>query len=335
MLVSVCVPAYNAERYIRNNLDSILGQTYQDIEIIIIDDASSDGTAEIIREYQRKYPSKIEAYFLEKNRGLGAARNLALSQTRGEYVFFCDSDDALKPNCIDALVKEAEMQGFPDIVIDGFTRLDAHGKLLYERIYQTKEMALAQGTTAWAKMTKRVFLIDNEIRFPEGLFMEDVFYQAVIVSYQPKVAMIQNCGYFYIKNLDSVSQARLNGFFEGWLEKGFDYLADSDSKLCSNKQKHIMMYYIMQAVTWYLLKSGTGIGGKKTVVEYQKAKDLLDKYFPDYKKMNYVSMLEPKDARMVVRWAVLGVSLLMKFHLAKAFFYIYGSFNFSRFWPNL
>lgn len=335
MLISICIPEYNAERYIHKNLESILGQTYPDIEIVMVDDASSDGTAEIMSEYQRRYPDKISAFFSEKNQGIGATKNLALSHAKGEYVFFCDCDDILKPNCIEELAKEAEKSGFPDMVIDGFTRVDMQGNFLYDRVYQTKEEALQQSIPLFAKIMKRSFLLDNAIRSPEGVILEDVLYQARTVPNNPTVAVVQNCGYIWVKNLTSASNTRLHGFPEGRLEKGFHYLVDGYMQLKTEEQQRCMMYYIMQYVVWHLLKSGTGIGGKVTVSEFKKAQTFLNRNFPQYLNLNYISLFKPKGTRRSTRFAVFGVLLLMKLHLSKAFFFLYGTFDFSKLWPEL
>jgi glycosyltransferase involved in cell wall biosynthesis len=106
--VSVIVPAYNREKYIGQCLDSILNQTYKDLEIIVVDDGSTDSTPEMVEEYRRRYGEKIKFKRLERNRGQSVATNEGIKMAEGEYIAFCDSDDWFHPERIEKMVKVLE-----------------------------------------------------------------------------------------------------------------------------------------------------------------------------------------------------------------------------------
>ena len=93
-LVSVIVPVYNTEKYLRKCLDSLINQTLRDIEIILIDDGSTDGSCKIIEEFEQKYPEKVKCYH-QKNRGISISRNKGLQLSKSETVAFVDSDDSV------------------------------------------------------------------------------------------------------------------------------------------------------------------------------------------------------------------------------------------------
>src|SRR5699024_6015694 len=97
MKVSVIVPVYNSELYLKDCLDSLVNQTLKDLEIIIVDDASTDKSLKIIMEYKNKYPNIIKVFQNEQNKGQGASRNVGLSLATGEYIGFLDSDDYVIP----------------------------------------------------------------------------------------------------------------------------------------------------------------------------------------------------------------------------------------------
>ncbi|WP_374724691.1 glycosyltransferase family 2 protein [Calidifontibacillus erzurumensis] len=96
-LVSVITPSYNSERFIKDTIESVLAQTYQNWEMIIVDDCSTDGTVRLIRKYQRM-DRRIKLFRLKQNSGPAVARNLAIGQARGRYIAFLDSDDQWLPN---------------------------------------------------------------------------------------------------------------------------------------------------------------------------------------------------------------------------------------------
>ena len=99
--VSIIVPIYNKEKYLEKCLDSILGQTYRDLEIILVDDGSQDGSLEICRKYAEKN-ERIHVY-AKKNGGVASARNLGLEKSQGSFLAFVDPDDYLHPECISLL----------------------------------------------------------------------------------------------------------------------------------------------------------------------------------------------------------------------------------------
>ena len=96
-LVSVIMPSYNASKYIGESIDSILNQTYSNLELLITDDHSTDeGTLRLLQEYERK-DARVRIFLLPKNNGAGFARNHSIRQARGRYIAFCDSDDRWFP----------------------------------------------------------------------------------------------------------------------------------------------------------------------------------------------------------------------------------------------
>lgn len=103
-LVSVIIPVYNDEKYLERTLESVLAQSYRPIEIVLVDDQSKDGSAEIIKKYQETHP-EIVYYLQEQNMGAGHARNKALELARGQYVAFLDADDLWKPEKINKQVE--------------------------------------------------------------------------------------------------------------------------------------------------------------------------------------------------------------------------------------
>lgn len=183
--ISIIIPVYNAEKYLRACLLSAQTQTYKNIEIIIINDGSSDGSAAICTEFAAQ-DNRI-TYISQKNAGQSAARNAGLALASGDYICFLDADDAYLPDYCEALLNAAQIYG-ADITACGYFLCDANGaqREAYiasgARSFERKEAmrSLFQehlfGFIPWNKLYKS-YLFDN-IRFTEGRIMED----AVIVT---------------------------------------------------------------------------------------------------------------------------------------------------------
>lgn len=127
-MVSIIVPVYNAAQSLSRCLDSILNQSYSDIEIILINDGSTDKSAEICEEYVAKHSNII--YASKANGGVSSARNCGLNMVSGDWLTFCDSDDTLPLNAIEVLV--AKTNGIFDCVVGGYRELNFKGEILYE-----------------------------------------------------------------------------------------------------------------------------------------------------------------------------------------------------------
>lgn len=122
--VSICIPTYNRKGYLRETLDSILAQTYKDYEIVIVDDGSTDGTVDMIKELRVPI-----VYYWQENSGDAAARNKLIELAQGKYISFIDSDDLLLPDAIERMVEVLEAEAEDVIAYGSYFRIDQDGKL--------------------------------------------------------------------------------------------------------------------------------------------------------------------------------------------------------------
>ena len=146
MKISVIIPVYNVEKYIVKCLDSLVNQTLENIEIIVVNDGSKDNSQTIIDKYVKKYPKKIKSY-IKENGGQGSARNLGLEYAKGEYISFVDSDDWLDLNALEEMYNLAKKDN-SDIVIcdmiDHFTdgKVLYHNCTVYDNVYEVTPSAI-------------------------------------------------------------------------------------------------------------------------------------------------------------------------------------------------
>ena len=180
--ISVIVPIYNVEEYLAECLDSLASQTKSNIEVLLINDGSPDGSGEIAQAYTRKYDNFF--YFEKESGGPGSARNYGVERARGTYIAFVDSDDVVLPEMYELLYKAVERND-SDMAICNVARVDSTGvsdSPLHCRafrnvksctsIYETPQFVY--DSTTWNKLIKRSFYLENGFSFPEGVLYEDI-----------------------------------------------------------------------------------------------------------------------------------------------------------------
>lgn len=168
--LSIIVPAYNVERFVGPCLESILNQeTKVDFEVIIVNDGSTDGTADVIAEYAQK-DSRIRV-ISQSNKGFSDARNTGIDQARGKALMFVDSDDMIAPTHVDALMT-ALRAGDCDYVTSDYTDIDEAGNQIGQGKLR-EFMGTAWGRAYWC-------YVWNDVRFPEGYLYEDTMLSFLI-----------------------------------------------------------------------------------------------------------------------------------------------------------
>lgn len=215
--ISVIVPVYNVEKYLRNCLESLVNQTLKDIEIIVVDDGSTDSSFDIIAEFAKK-DSRIKV-IKQENLKVGTARNNGIKLASGEYLGFVDSDDYVDENFFEELYKTAKEAG-ADIVA---TNILKHKKnyckynIKYKKCMQTTDLQekikLCSDTTkrffsCWNKIYKKDFIDQNGIEFTPYRLHEDVMFSVEALYYSNVFAVTPNTKYHYILNPASICNSK-------------------------------------------------------------------------------------------------------------------------------
>lgn len=240
-MITVIVPVYNTEPYLPQCLDSILAQTYTDLEILLIDDGSTDRCGEICDRYAARDP-RIRVFHTE-NRGLSAARNIGLDNAQGDYIGFIDSDDWIEPDMYEVLMKKAEETG-ADVVECGMFREYPAQTVEQKRLDEVMSsneaiQALLQKritNTVWNKLWKsRCF---ESIRFPIGRVYEEVATTFRVLDAVDCVCTMDKSKYHYRQREGSLSKTHnMDNLVGCWLshKERYEYLwdkVDDDGKYC-------------------------------------------------------------------------------------------------------
>ena len=214
-LISVIVPVYNVGEFLAPCLDSLLAQTYQNLEILLIDDGSTDGSGARCDEYAAKDPRFKVIH--KENGGVSSARNLGLDIAKGQYIAFVDSDDRVKPDYFEVLLRDAVEQN-ADIVYCNAMDVDEHGNLLMEvdSIKQKARMenlesilhkfACREGrhySVVWASIMKADRI--KTIRFERLPFGEDTYFMFAVLFTRPVVYEDDYAGYYYVRRASGVT----------------------------------------------------------------------------------------------------------------------------------
>ena len=232
-LVSIIVPVYNTASSLPNCLNSIIHQTYPNLEIIIINDGSTDRSAEIIKKYAQK-DARIKI-IAQSNQGLSGARNSGLKKATGDYVTFVDSDDQIEPDMISDLLN-ALQNTHADIAVCSFKEIYPNGKIThfsqnYPPTTYTTSQALA------AMLQEKGFMVSStmklfptkffkNVKFPLGQLHEDVGTTYKLIMLADKVAFIPNEDYLYIHHDNSI----INKSFD---DRKFDLITLTD-QMCDD-----------------------------------------------------------------------------------------------------
>lgn len=209
MKVSVIVPVYNTEKYLRKCLMSLLNQTLCGVEIVAVDDGSTDGCREILDDLKCQFPEKLKVFHKE-NGGQATARNLALSHCTGEYIGFLDSDDWVDPDMYRILYEKAQQTG-ADYVACGYRdTLWCNGKEQILRDYvaskpirEPKDMFFGALVSPFLHLYRRDILLNHGITFPEGLIYEDTAFYLNAIPYIRKVAVVEKALATRVRRSDS------------------------------------------------------------------------------------------------------------------------------------
>lgn len=196
--VSVIIPVYNSERYIEKCLNSVLNQTFQDFELIVVNDGSKDKSQKILETFQEKEPEKI-TLIKQENKGVSKTRNEAIKTAKGKYVMFIDNDDFIDKDYIETFVKEIEKDDF-DVVLGGYRRPNEKNKIVKQLQLPNEPWAKFMIFAPWARIYKKEYLLKNNITFLNVNIGEDVFFNIQAMLLSKKIKIIDYIGYNWFFN---------------------------------------------------------------------------------------------------------------------------------------
>ena len=286
-LISIIVPFYNVEQYIDRCIQSLITQTYRNIEILLVDDCSPDNTLEIGQEYA-KTDSRIKILQYEKNRGLGGARNYGIQNAKGEYVLFVDSDDYIKANTIEVLCAKAIQNDLCVLEANYLKESEINSEVLPRKSYYSEKVFSGKEywesipiapIVAWNKFYRLSFLQENNIVFKLRKF-EDVAFTAEVFMKAKRVMNIDFPFYHYIVRENSIMTETTS---ISHLEDSYALIQDMKVLFEGNKKneqmkKSYLYSYIGFFRLWCLFKDDKDLKREmknKVMILFQNARILV------------------------------------------------------------
>ena len=306
--VSVIVPVYKVEQYLPACLDSLVKQTLEEIEILVINDGSPDNSQQIIDQYAARYPGKIRP-FIKENGGLSDARNYGVQFAKGEYLGFVDSDDYVADNMFELLYSKAAEES-ADVAVSNYSNVDETGKakgriiisnpgIFSRSVEESPEILLQSKSYAWNKIYKRDWYLRNGFSFPRGQWFEDsaVIYNMLYLA--NKVSCVTECLYFY-RNArpdsitNTVSNPKLFDIFKSCESIYAFYQAHTQSREVLTVVDRVCQVHLFIRLQ-HLHKAGTL---KTRILYYHRLRKFLKKHMPDWETNPYYRKTPHKQIYM-------------------------------------
>lgn len=294
--ISVIVPVYNTEKYLRKCLDSLIVQTLEELEIIAVDDGSTDQSGMILDEYQKNYPQKMKVVHKE-NGGQASARNLAIGLCNGEYIGFLDSDDFVKNDMFAKMYQKA-ISGNADYVACGYTDI-MYAKekevVLQEYVasrpaYQTKELFFDALVSPFLHIYRRELLVKSGVRFTQGHIYEDTAFYLNLIPYINKIEVIEEALAYRVRHSNSTTTI----YKKEKIRHIFPVIQDSvdfyKKEHHYEQYKNELEYFCVKVLLCSSMQRISKVKGYPNSIDLvEETLQYIEKVFPEYRKNPYLS----------------------------------------------
>lgn len=325
IIISIIIPVYNAEKFLDNCIGSVVNQTYKNLEIIIINDGSTDNSERIIKKW--KYSDGRIKYIKQSNLGVAEARNKGMVEAQGEYIFFIDSDDTLKLDAIETLVSHCKRSA-TDIVLGNYFIVEENktvkSKSLISKVIESSNidstntkvnMFLFNGrplATVWNKLYKTSFLKKYNLRFIGNVFAEDRLFNLMCFVNNSSITVVNEYTYFYNIIDNSRSRKFRETFFDecvALLHTLYSYL-ENKSILGNNQDLlEITVVYEIDNILSYYYNHFKSIGSIKEAISLIQSDKLLHNIIRKINKDKTLNKIT-KNKKNFIR-----MNLIIKFYL--------------------
>lgn len=293
--ISIIIPVWGVEKYISKCLDSLVNQTLKDIEIIVVNDGSTDNSQKIIDKYVKKYSDKVKSY-IKENGGQGSARNYGIKVSTGEYIAFVDSDDFVELDMFEKMYNKAK-QDKADIVVCGSYNVSEDYSNKEKDVFVTNydtdlENVIFGKMAVWNKIYKRNIIIDNKITFKEKVWYEDLAFTLKAIINSSKFSFINESLYDYLIRQGSTmnnSNVERNLEILDAFDDVFDYIKQNKKQKYMEMVEFLAIDHIYISAIVRVLRADADDKLKHNVIN--KLISYMEEKFPNFKYNIYINKL--------------------------------------------
>jgi len=317
--VSVIVPVYGVEKYLRKCLDSLVNQTLEDIEIIVINDGTKDNSQDIIDDFKKKHPKKIIS-IIKENEGLSITRNIGTNLATGEYLIYIDSDDWVDLTMLEKMYNRAKEKKSDIVISDYYEVFEHEDKKNYckgidenisDSIYKS---FIVSSVRAWGKLFKKSYLKKTKLSFLENRVYEDVATIPCHVIFKPSISSVEEPLYYYLIREGSIMKQQV---YNKKLEDIFFSIFNLQKVLKSNKNfknyeeelEYLYIFHLLHDATLRFIKFDNYSENVNKIIE------IIKKEFPNWSQNKYLKKHNIKFkiiCRLIMMNQIRIVKLLIK-----------------------
>lgn len=303
-LVSVIIPIYNGEKYIERCLNSVKQQKNMLLEVVAVNDGSTDQSLELLEEYRRRNKEELSIVIVnQKNAGQGQARNTGIQHSSGEFIVFLDQDDTLAEDVFSIMLQDI-IEKKADIIIGGYQRVTENGKIKRTVKLKQTEWARYQVVAPWGKIYRSKFLKEHNIKFMQTVLGEDIFFMISEYVHFPKVIISDLICYHWTDNEKSVSNTihkKISG--ETSVLHLFHEL-ERIPGMSELKKDKMYEYFLLKTAVWDILYTAAQNVYEDVARNNREIWTWMGKHYPDYAKNPYLAFHKPAGEKIWIRAAV-------------------------------
>ncbi|ABN44911.1 Cell-wall biogenesis glycosyltransferase, putative [Streptococcus sanguinis SK36] len=300
--ISVIIPVYNAQDGIKRCVDSLLNQSFKNLEIILLNDGSKDNSLNILKEYELKY--SFVRVIDKQNEGVAVTRNKGILLAEGEYIMFMDNDDFVDSDYIETFYQAIHEKNL-DLVIGGYKRVNQDNQIIFSQDIQQSEWSKYIIMAPWAKVYRTEFLKTNNLEFFDYGIGEDIIFNLAAYKTTDKIGLLDYKGYNWYYNNQSISNTSQRGF-----SPEIDILVLFSKILELGKPSELVVYYLKRYYVWYLLFSGKSSSDQEFIHQYIRIKEWL-------KENKLISTISPLSKKVQGERFQTKISLIVFLSLEK------------------